>query len=41
MHMARTRRNLKFRDTLGNTTSVDIWYAEPGVSSFANDKDEC
>ena len=40
MQMARTRRNLAFRDNPYNSTSVDIWCAEPGVITFVNDQDK-
>ena len=40
MHMARTRRDLEFRNNPDNATSVDIWHAAPGVISFANNDDK-
>ena len=39
MHMARTQRDVSFRNNPEDATSVETWHADPGVISFTNSTD--
>lgn len=39
LHMARTQRDVSFRNNPEDATSVETWHADPGVISFTNSTD--